>query len=101
MDANAASCFCNTSRHSPIEAWGIVVGIYRNEPSSKGGINSLPSPGKLCTAANHNLFDFNFSGTKKKTLPNPSHTIKATTTTTLGIDKNAVLCLRHQPKMSG
>ena len=32
---------------SPIDAWVIVVGIYRNEPSSRGGMNSLPRPSQL------------------------------------------------------
>ena len=42
----AMSCFCSTSRASPMEAWAMVVGIHRYEPSSRFGMNSLPSPGK-------------------------------------------------------
>ncbi len=28
-----------------MEAWVMVVGIQRNDPSSSGGMNSLPKPG--------------------------------------------------------
>ena len=43
----AMSWSWRTSRASPIEACGIVVGIQRNEPSSRSGMNSLPRPGKV------------------------------------------------------
>ncbi len=38
------SCSERTSIASPIEACGIVVGMYKYEPSSSGGMNSLPNP---------------------------------------------------------
>ena len=37
----ALSCLLTTSKASPMDAWGMVVGISRNEPSSRGGMNSL------------------------------------------------------------
>ena len=43
----ALPCMASTSCTSEIPAWGMVDGIYKNEPSLSGGINSLPSPGKL------------------------------------------------------
>jgi hypothetical protein len=50
MASNAMFWYAITSSASPMEAWGMVVGIQRNEPSSSGGMNSRPSPGKACMA---------------------------------------------------
>ena len=52
-------CSWSTSSASPIEACGIVVGMYRYEPSSSGGMNSLPKPFQVVASVH---FSFVASG---------------------------------------
>ena len=45
MARMAMSCFWTMSKASPTPACGMVVGMNRNEPSSRLGMNSRPMPG--------------------------------------------------------
>ena len=51
----------------------MVVGIHKKEPSSRGGINSLPSPGRASARAAKGAELRMVGGTKPKTREKPSH----------------------------
>ncbi|OPZ07679.1 MAG: hypothetical protein BWZ10_02782 [candidate division BRC1 bacterium ADurb.BinA364] len=91
MAWNAMSCIASCSAASPIEACGIVIGIYRNEPSSKSGMNSLPSPGSARARPRPKGDWRNPSGAQANTLPNPSQTQAPKSRKPAGTHRNAAL----------
>ena len=102
----AMSCLRMMSMASPMEACGMVVGMYRNDPSSSGGMNSLPNPGNAWTAHDHGRLwrreraasgqaRSRPAGTKPKIRSNPSQAVYPKITIAAGSDRNASLCSRH------
>lgn len=55
-----------------MEAWGMVVGMNRYDPSSSGGMNSLPSPGNRCRTEATTVLCRQFCGSHPKKVSNPS-----------------------------
>ena len=73
--------------------------MYKNEPSSSGGINSLPSPGKLCAIATSGRVRKIGSGIQPKRRGNPSQINIPNTRKNAGTLKNDFLCLSAHRKM--
>ena len=89
--AMAMSWCCNTSCASPIDAWGIVVGMKRYEPSSSDGMNSRPSPGSACATTDTGRQVRIVVGNHPKRPSNPSQTVPPKSTTTVGMDMKTSL----------
>ncbi len=73
--------------------------MYRNEPSSSGGMNSRPKPGNAAVAAAQTRLARRGPGTNEKTRAKPSQIMAASSTSATGNERNAILCSRHQPRI--
>ena len=89
----------------------MVVGMNRYEPSSSGGMNSLPKPGNFSLTPVQSTVERtsaesapNLSaalGTKANTLSNPIQMTAPKITSASGTDNTSNLCARHQRKILG
>ncbi len=76
---------------SPIDAWGIVVGMYKNAPSSSEGMNSDPMPGKSWASLTMGSADRTRSGSQPQTRSNPSQTLApVSSSTSTGISETSL-----------
>ncbi len=80
-----------TSRFSSIPECGMVVGISKNEPSSKFGINSFPVPGKTSVKEFHALLSFTKFGIKPNSFSAPCQDKIPNRITKTGIARNFFL----------
>ena len=94
--SRARSSLASTSRASPMDAWGMVVGMNRKLPSSRGGMNSLPSPGKTSRASCQGALRWTAPGTKPNSLSTPSQASAPSSTMPPAAPRNRLLWDRHQ-----
>ena len=99
MVMTCLSILAITSIFSEILECGMVVGISKNDPSFKAGINSFPNPGRALSSFSQTTLFLVNSGIKPRTLPNPNQMVIPKKTTRMGINKNFHLLSKHQVKM--